>query len=692
MLRRESEFSRRTFLQLAAAGTVGAETILRAGAVTAAAGASGTPTLRVEMDATRALVSVLSWDTEGGDRVRSNLLRAPLSPRMRVKGEWRAASDLPSTREADGKEGTRYRISVAPDGELLWGIHPAADRLSMTLAGQGAGMGWVEGLQMVFPFDPGVTPTTVLPSEWDEDGSLRLPAVISAPDFGQMLLAESAQRPLKARLEGNREQHTVEFIVELPALAAGETCRLELTPVYLRPPEGMQDEALWRAARRGWFNAWQPSARWGEQGQPFSAPAGVLANNVISDPCSISIMYYADPVLWAPEVAPGISVAARVRSTVDWWLDNRTRVNDEVICYWDYGNFLGANAAPVIAAWDYVEATGDTEWLLRPRRAPFSTHNDTNPGANNGLNSSRIRQLEYISDFLVRRDVDNDGLVEATQSGNRGKLINPDRSTGWFDAINCGHKDGYSNAVIYRAWRCLADLEARLHRPEQQMRYTQFADRLKAAFAKTLYNPETGWLAWWKSEDGELHDYATPLVNGMAIQYGLVEPAEARKILARLWEKIAAVGFTRFDLGVPPMLVPVRRSDYCLPDLFTNGDIYGCPKQEDGRDTLGLYQNGGITAGHVLHFLAAHYVVGEPEKADMVLRAMLGRLAQGGFQNGVRNKMGEGIDWTTWDGKPSGYEGYLADNYQFLLAVLLREPSFRARYYRPLAGPQRARA
>ena len=81
-----------------------------------------------------------------------------------------------------------------------------------------------------------------------------------------------------------------------------------------------------------------------------------------------------------------------------------------------------------------------------------------------------------------------------------------------------------------------------------------------------------------------------------------------------------------------------------------------------------------------------HYVVGEPEKADMVLRAMLERQARGEFQNGVRDKPGEGIDWTTWDGKPCGCEGYLADNYQFLLAVLLRGPSFRARYYRPLEG------
>ena len=59
---------------------------------------------------------------------------------------------------------------------------------------------------------------------------------------------------------------------------------------------------------------------------------------------------------------------------------------------------------PLIAAWDYVEATGDLEWLEQA--------ND---------------RLEFISDFLAR-DVDGDGMVEATQSGNRGTLIQPARS------------------------------------------------------------------------------------------------------------------------------------------------------------------------------------------------------------------------------------------------------------------------
>jgi hypothetical protein len=472
-----------------------------------------------------------------------------------------------------------------------------------------------------------------------------------------MLLEDQSHPGLKARLEGSREERTVDLILELPGIGTGETYTLTLSPVRLSPPEGLTDKTLWQKVRRGWFNPWQPSSRWGDQNRPFSAPEGILSNNVISDPVSFALPFYADQALWTPDIAPGISIMTQVRRSIDWWLEHRMDPTGEVIGYWDYRHFLDSNPGILISAWDYVEATGDRAWL-----------------------KERIDRLELLSTFVEQRDVDHDGMVEATQSGNSGTLIEPARSCCWFDALNCGHKDGYTNAFIYRAWRCLAELEGQLGRAQQQVHYTELADRLKAVYAKTLYNPATGWLAWWKSADGHLHDYATPIVNGLAIDYGLVEPDEGRKILARLRKKMQAVNFTRLDLGLPCTLIPVRRGDYLQPD----GD--GVPSREDGTDTFQNYMNGGISAGHTLHFIMAHYVVGEPEKGDKVLRAMVDRQATVGFQNGVRNREDEGIDWTTWNGAPKGYEGYLADVFMFMQASVLREPSLRARFYRPFTA------
>ena len=155
----------------------------------------------------------------------------------------------------------------------------------------------------------------------------------------------------------------MDLVLEFPQLDANHKYTFSFTPVTLAPPQGLQDEALWRLARRGWFNAFQPSARWGEQNRAFSAPPGILGNNVLSDPCSFSLIFYADHMLWTPVVAEGISVAELVRHAVEFWLEQRTHMNGEVVGYWDYANFLDANAGPVICAWDYVEATGNLAWL-----------------------------------------------------------------------------------------------------------------------------------------------------------------------------------------------------------------------------------------------------------------------------------------------------------------------------------------
>ncbi len=619
--------------------------------------------LRCDFDAAKAGISWLSWDTEGGPRTDVNLLRSNQLVTLRIRrgDSWTSSCELPVKSASLNAGGRVYRLTVGPDAELLWSISPMPASLSMTVSFDGSPPP-IDALQLVIPLDPTVTPTTVLPSGWGDDGVLQLPGVLSAPDFGQMMLRESSERPLTGRLLGSRSDKTVDLIVDLPVKhdprqddEPSLICELVFSPLRLPPPAGLQDSTRWCQARRGWFGAMQPSAQWGDQSRPFSAPAGILGNNVISDPASCSLWFYADQAYWTPQITPHISAMMLVRRSIDWWLAHRVRENGEVICYWDFGNFLDANAGPLIAAWDYVEASGDLDWLQR-----------------------RIARLEFIAEFLARRDVDGDGLVEAVQSGNYGTLQLPARSCAWWDALNCGHKDGYTNALIYRAWRCLADLEMKLSRREQALRYQELADRLQRAYAPALMNPDTGWLGWWRSEDGQLHDYATPVVNGLAIEYGLVDATAGRAILDRLWEKIEHVGFQRFDLGIPPMLVPVLRSDYLQPNGF------GIPQREDGSDTMGHYMNGGITAGQTLHFLAAHYVVGQAERGDRVLDAMLARQMRGEFQNGVQDSAGRGIDWTDWNGNPTGYEGYLADSFRFLQAVLLRDAALRARFYRPL--------
>ena len=650
---------RRTFLQVTTAGIAAAGEVVRNDFAFADGARKTEAILKFETNPDRVSIPSLSWDTEGGDRAQRNLLRSGPGVTFRVKDglTWREAVDLPTRKRPKGKNGVEFEVEISPQEKLQWTVTGNDGLMTLNFFHHHYHKGEPREIELVFPFDPRVTPVTAIPSDWRDDGSMKLPAVITAPDFGQMILDCAPSAKVEVRLEGSRKNHTVDLVLRFPLPTGNTPVTFTLTPTTLEPPESLKDTRMWKVARRGWCNLWQPSAQWGEQNRPYSAPPGILANNVVSDPASCSLWFYADPILWTPNIAPGISAARLVRRSVDWWLAERTRPSGEVICYWDYGNFLDSNAGVLISAWDYVEATGDLTWLRE-----------------------RIERLEFIADFLARRDIDNDGMVEATQSGNRGTLVQPARSCCWVDAVNCGHKDGYSNAVIYRAWRCLADLESKLDRHDQHVHYSELADRLKSAYAKVLFNPDNGWLGWWRSEDGELHDYATPLVNGLAIEYGLVDAHQGAEILTRLRAKMQAAGFTRFDLGVPLTLIPIHRSDYLTPHAL------GMPEREDGTDTFQQYQNGGINGMIGAHFIAAQYVAGLTAEADKHLGAMLDRQRQGKFQNGVVNKAHFGSEWNTWDGQPCGYEGYLADMYYFLLGVVMREPELRARILRPLAG------
>ena len=76
---------------------------------------AGEPVVRVECDAQHPEVRVLSWDTEGGNRAQTNLLRTnqPLRLRVHVAGQWKSAADSLSKRTAlDGQE-IHYQVSPA---------------------------------------------------------------------------------------------------------------------------------------------------------------------------------------------------------------------------------------------------------------------------------------------------------------------------------------------------------------------------------------------------------------------------------------------------------------------------------------------------------------------------------------------------------------------------------------------------
>jgi len=270
---------------------------------------------------------------------------------------------------------------------------------------------------------------------------------------------------------------------------------------------------------------------------------------------------------------------------------------------------------------------------------------------------------------MLAMDRDGQGLLEYPASGNSGSwtegrrmLLRP---ANWWDTIGFGHQDAYSNAIAYPALLGMAEMARQAKRPEDARMYDSRAEKLRAAYYPTFYDPATGVLAGWKSADGKLHDYYFTFVNGMAITYGLVPRDRANPIMDRLLAKMKEIGYTHFEYGLPGNLIPVRREDYA--DLAKSA---GGPEKEDGSDGFQIYENGAASGNFAYYTLQALYQLGRREEADAMLFPMLRGYEEGLFQG--RGKNGKTYDWKAWDGTPNGYEGLLVDNYMTLLAVLSR--------------------
>jgi hypothetical protein len=59
--------------------------------------------------------------------------------------------------------------------------------------------------------------------------------------------------------------------------------------------------------------------------------------------------------------------------------------------------------------------------------------------------------------------------------------------------------------------------------------------------------------------------------------------------------------------------------------------------------------------------------IGREKDANMILLPLLKGMSDGGFQGRCAN--GRTKDWKTWSGECRGYEGFLVDNYMFLLCA-----------------------
>ena len=259
------------------------------------------------------------------------------------------------------------------------------------------------------------------------------------------------------------------------------------------------------------------------------------------------------------------------------------------------------------------------------------------------------------ADFILTLDKDGDGIFEVPFSGNNidAPVEFGERQRNWWDNFAFGHKDIYFNYLCHRALRELSALLGRLHRGEEAKKYRDQLEKFDKNFMSTFYNPETGVMAGWISEDGRMHDYMFTFAVSMGIDEGLIPIPQGRKMLKILLAKMKAEGYGDLRYGIPGNVAPVADEDTVQWPCMTD---------------WGRYENGGLCGMNGFHFLTAMYKVGLEKEADAIFKAILHTFDTQFTHTGLMPGYVQSVDWRTKDGNRCGYN-YLADNYYFLLAA-----------------------
>jgi len=486
----------------------------------------------------------------------------------------------------------------------------------------------------------------------ETNGTVNLPAVLYFPGQGAFQISNVSggiksvdyETPLPSDYPKRRRPNTVQ--ITFPgATKENPTVTYCWKVAAIHPPiSGIDSDPRFDAFRRDWLNILQLSPQW-----------QALANNAASTTCAFCYYEYADIAAQTPPLASGLSALDMVRQTLD-------RIIAGGSAYGMQSSNYASDTLPsmLIAAEDYVQGTKDTDWLAQ-----------------------NYDELKSWTDKMLATDTGGDGLIKYYLSGDSGSW--PEKAkyhpSNWWDTIGFGHEDAYANALAYHALLGMEQLAQQTGHSDDQARYHAAADKLKAAYFKTFYDPATGVLAGWRSADGQLHDYYFLWVNGIAIHYGLVPRDKANDIMNRLLAKMRDVGYTNFSLGLPGNLIPVARKDYVDLRLRVGGGV-----KADNSDGFQIYENGGATACFAYFTLVALYDLGRVQDGDQILFPILASIADGGFEGFSDN--GRSKDWKAWDGMGHGYEGFLSDNYYVLLVVLDRKAALEARIhqFQPSSG------
>lgn len=221
-------------------------------------------------------------------------------------------------------------------------------------------------------------------------------------------------------------------------------------------------------------------------------------------------------------------------------------------CQW--GWLMDSQTSWVINVAEQFDVTGELVWLRRQKAT-----------------------CERVLEFLLRRDSDDNGLVETmTDSHLQGK------GSDWIDVVWASYENALVNAQLYWALSRWADCEELLGDPGRSGSYRTAATKLKLCFNRStteggFWDAHQKCYAYWRNRDGSVHgtNLVVP-VNFSAIGYGLCDDhARQSAILDQMEERMV-----QEKLFFWPLCFSSYAKEEVHPEVnwpfprYENGDIF----------------------------------------------------------------------------------------------------------------------
>ncbi len=221
--------------------------------------------------------------------------------------------------------------------------------------------------------------------------------------------------------------------------------------------------------------------------------------------------------------------------------------------------------------------------------------------------------LERVARFLLSLDRDGDGVAEVP--GTSGLPDGQHDCSNWFDIVKFGHKDAYVNAYAVAALEALAELKEWMGEPARA--YREAHSRFAAGFNRAFWDEHAVYYMDWIDTAGRGRRYFYTDPNLLAIIFGIADRTRARRILANLDARYAALA-SQFRLSreaiwaTPANMYPVSDPGD-LVDFGKLGNQRVFPNYENG---CSFFHTTGLE-------IAARGVAGQPGRAYEVFARVM---------------------------------------------------------------------